>query len=212
MSESRETNVFAKHMIAYAGAPQAGALLWAMLLYAAGSVVQNANAQSARAMRPRSSDACRHRDRMCVGTAARANDARLADLDDAINAAVARDEIPGAVLLVGQRDQILWRKAYGSRAILPSREPMTVDTIFDLASLTKIFATTASMMKLFEAGKIRLNDNAVRYIPELGTQGATADKNQITIRHLMTHTAGFAGDPDDKKIAAGLVGCGAAAG
>ncbi len=139
-------------------------------------------------------------------TARATNDSRLADLDGAINAAVAHDEIPGAVLLVGQRDQILWRKAYGSRAILPSREPMTVDTIFDLASLTKIFATTASVMKLFEAGKIRLNDDAVRYIPELGTVGATADKNQITIRHLMTHTAGFAPDPNDSKIPAGWSG------
>lgn len=134
------------------------------------------------------------------------NDPRLSALDDAINSAISRDEIPGAVVLVGQRDRILYRKAYGSRSILPQREPMTLDTIFDLASLTKIFATTASVMKLFEAGKIRLNDDAVRYLPELGTEGATAEKNQITIRHLMTHTAGFPADPDDKKIPAGWSG------
>jgi uncharacterized protein YbbC (DUF1343 family)/CubicO group peptidase (beta-lactamase class C family) len=134
------------------------------------------------------------------------NDPRLAALDDTINFAIARDEIPGAVLLVGQHDRILWRKAYGSRAILPQREAMTAETIFDLASLTKIFATTASVMKLFEAGKVRLDDPAVRYLPELGTQGATDGKNQITIRHLMTHTAGFPPDPDDKKIPAGWSG------
>jgi uncharacterized protein YbbC (DUF1343 family) len=134
------------------------------------------------------------------------NDPRLAALDAVVNGAVERDEILGAVVLVGQRDRVLWRKAYGSRALLPQREPMTVDTIFDLASLTKIFATTASIMKLIEAGKIRLNDTAVRYIPELGTEGATEEKNQITIRHLMTHTAGFAPDPDDSKIPAGWSG------
>ena len=82
-----------------------------------------------------------------------ANDSRLAALDAVVNSAVDADQIPGAVLLVGQRDRILWRKAYGSRSLLPQREPMTVDTIFDLASLTKIFATTASIMKLVEAGK-----------------------------------------------------------
>ena len=135
-----------------------------------------------------------------------ANDSRLAALDAVVNSAVDADQIPGAVLLVGQRDRILWRKAYGSRSLLPQREPMTVDTIFDLASLTKIFATTASIMKLVEAGKVRLNDTAVRYIPELGTEGATAEKNQITIRHLMTHTSGFAPDPDDSKIPAGWSG------
>ncbi|MGH9592232.1 MAG: serine hydrolase domain-containing protein, partial [Bryobacteraceae bacterium] len=93
------------------------------------------------------------------------NDARLAALDSIVELAVAKDEIPGAVLLVGQRGRTLWRKAYGSRAILPRREAMTADTIFDLASLTKIFATTASIMKLLEAGKIRLNDPVVRFIP-----------------------------------------------
>ena len=135
-----------------------------------------------------------------------ANDARLHDLDDVLTQAIAHDEIPGAVVLIGQRDQILWRKAYGSRAVLPQREAMTVDTIFDLASLTKIFATTASVMKLIEQGKIRLADTAVHFIPELGTEGAFAEKNQITIRQLMTHTSGFASDPDDSKIAAGWSG------
>ena len=60
---------------------------------------------------------------------------------------------------------------------------MTVDTIFDLASLTKIFATTASVMKLVEQGKLRLSDPAVKYIPELGAVGATEWKRDITLRH-----------------------------
>ncbi|HUK30527.1 MAG TPA: serine hydrolase domain-containing protein, partial [Candidatus Acidoferrum sp.] len=112
-------------------------------------------------------------------------DPRLAAIDPVIKDAIAKDEIPGAVLLVSNHGRVVWRKAYGSRAIIPQREPMTLDTIFDLASLTKVFATTAAVMKLIEQGKIRLNDPAVRYLPELGTEGATADKNQITIRQLL---------------------------
>ena len=135
-----------------------------------------------------------------------ANDPRLRALDDVINYAIAHDQIPGAVALVSQHGHVLWRKAYGSRAILPHREAMTTDTIFDLASLTKIFATTASVMKLIEQGKIRLADTAVHFIPELGTEGAAAEKNQITIRQLMTHTSGFAPDPDDSKIPPGWSG------
>ncbi len=134
------------------------------------------------------------------------NDQRLADVDSVIEQSIAKDEIPGGVLLVGSRGRIVWRKAYGSRAILPKREEMTTDTIFDLASLTKVFATTGAVMKLLEQGKVRLNDPVVKYIPELGTEGATSEKNQITIRQLMTHTAGFAPDPMDANIPAGWTG------
>src|ERR1700735_3741999 len=66
------------------------------------------------------------------------NDPRLDDLDSIIEQSIAKDEIPGGVLLVGSHGRIVWRKAYGSRAILPKREAMTPDTIFDLASLTKV--------------------------------------------------------------------------
>jgi uncharacterized protein YbbC (DUF1343 family)/CubicO group peptidase (beta-lactamase class C family) len=135
-----------------------------------------------------------------------ANDPRLADVDSIIEQSVAKDEIPGGILLVGSHGRIVWRKAYGSRAILPKREAMTADSIFDLASLTKVFATAASVMKLVEQGKLRLNDPVVRYIPELGTEGATADKNQITVRQLLTHTAGFAPDPTDANIPTGWAG------
>src|SRR5436305_3960735 len=79
-------------------------------------------------------------------------------LDAEINQAVQSGLIPGAVLLVGRNGQVLYRKAYGSRALIPTREPMTVDTIFDAASLTKVTATTPCVMKLFERGKIRLDD------------------------------------------------------
>jgi uncharacterized protein YbbC (DUF1343 family)/CubicO group peptidase (beta-lactamase class C family) len=133
-------------------------------------------------------------------------DPRLTAIDPVINDAIAKDEIPGAVLLVSNHGRVIWHKAYGSRAIIPQRETMTLDTIFDLASLTKVFAATPAVMKLIEQGKVRLNDPAIRYFPELGTEGATAEKNQITIRQLLTHTAGFAPDPTDANIPAGWSG------
>jgi uncharacterized protein YbbC (DUF1343 family) len=118
-----------------------------------------------------------------------------AALDNIVQKAIAADEIPGAVLLVSHEGRAVHRKAYGSRAVLPQREAMTVDTIFDLASLTKIFATTASVMKLVEQGKIRLNDPVMRYLPDFAKPGSPDGKDQVTIRHLLTHTSGLAADP-----------------
>jgi len=108
-------------------------------------------------------------------------------LDAAVEKAVATDEIPGAVLLVESHGKVLHRKAYGSRALVPTRETMTLDTIFDMASLTKGMATTSGILKLMEEGQVRLNDPLARYIPEFGQN----EKDQITIRHLMTHTSGL---------------------
>ncbi len=108
-------------------------------------------------------------------------------LDAIVEKAIAADELPGAVLLVSHKGQVIHRKAYGSRAVLPTREAMTLDTIFDMASLTKIVATTSSVMLLVEQGKVRLNDPVARYIPEFAPNG----KDQITVRHLLTHTSGL---------------------
>ncbi|MHB8640020.1 MAG: serine hydrolase domain-containing protein, partial [Candidatus Acidiferrales bacterium] len=102
----------------------------------------------------------------------------LSVLDSIVKAAVADDEIPGGVLLVSHRGHVIYRKAIGERALIPHRERMTVGTIFDLASLTKLFATTPSIMRLLEQGKIRLNDPLSRYMPEFASHG----KDQITIR------------------------------
>jgi len=114
-----------------------------------------------------------------------------AALDDAIEQAVREERIPGAVLLVGHEGQVIYRKAYGSRATVPAREPMTVDTIFDCASLTKVIATTSALMKLFEEGKFRLNDRVTEYLPDF--QGG---HSEITIRNLMTHFSGLRPDLD----------------
>ena len=112
-------------------------------------------------------------------------------LDAAIEQAVAQGRIPGAVLLVGHRGEVVYRKAYGSRALLPVREPMTVDTIFDCASLTKVVATTSSIMRLFEDGKLRIADKVTDYLPEF--QNGQSD---LTIRDLMIHFSGLRPDVD----------------
>src|SRR5579875_1419941 len=112
-----------------------------------------------------------------------------APVDQIINEAVNTGLIPGAVLAIGHNGQVIYQKAYGSRALVPQREPMTLDTIFDAASLTKVVATTPLVMKLFEQGKIRLDDPVTKYLPEF--QGGKSD---ITIRLLMTH---FSGMPPD---------------
>jgi uncharacterized protein YbbC (DUF1343 family) len=110
-------------------------------------------------------------------------------LDEAINQAIAQDRLPGAVLLVGHDGQIVYRKAYGKRALVPRPETMTVDTIFDCASLTKVIATTSSLMKLLEQGKFRLADKVTDYIPEF-----QEGKSDITLRNLFTHFSGLQPD------------------
>ncbi len=118
-----------------------------------------------------------------------------ATLDAIVEKSIAADEIPGAILLVSHQGRVMHRKAYGARAVLPEREAMTLDTIFDVASLTKVFATAPSVMKLVEQGAVRLGDPVARYIPEFAsTEGKTAEmagKSQVTIRHLLTHTSGL---------------------
>ena len=115
---------------------------------------------------------------------------RLAKIDEAVLASIERKETPGAVVLVARKGRIVYRKAFGDRAIEPKREPMTIDTIFDLASLTKIVATATSIMILVERGKVSLADPVALYIPEFGKNG----KERITVEQLMTHRAGFVPD------------------
>src|SRR5579871_937166 len=116
-------------------------------------------------------------------------------LDPLLQQAVTDHKIPGAVLLVGHNGRIVYRDAYGFRALEPVREPMSLDTIFDLASLTKCIATTTSVMKLVEEGRIRLNDPVSAYLPDFAQNG----KQDITVRELLTHYSGLAPDLDLKN-------------
>src|SRR5580698_1904904 len=125
---------------------------------------------------------------------AAANPVRLAGVDAVIGQAIADGSIPGAVLVVGHNGAVIYRKAYGSRALEPRREPMTLDTIFDLASLTKVIVTTTAVMQLVEQGKVRLNDVVAKYLPQFAQNG----KDDITIRQLLTHYSGLEPDIDLK--------------
>lgn len=121
--------------------------------------------------------------------------AQLKRIDTAAMAAIEAGEVPGAVILVGRRGQIAYLNAFGNRALKPKLEPMTVDTIFDLASLTKVIATTPAIMLLVENGTLRLDDKVRRYLPKFTGEG----KEAITVRQLLTHYSGLAPDFDLSK-------------
>lgn len=120
------------------------------------------------------------------------------EVDRAIERAVHDGLIPGGVVLIGHDGRIVYQKAYGSRALIPHRESMTLDTVFDAASLTKVMATTPAIMQLFEQGQIRLNDPVTKYLPEF--QNGHSD---ITIRNLMTHFSGLPPDLELKPVWSG---------
>ena len=122
-------------------------------------------------------------------------DSRLAVLDPIVNEAIAQRQIPGAVVIIGHDGQVVYRKAYGSRALEPRREPMTVDTVFDCASLTKVIVTTTAIMQLWEQGRFRMSDPVAKYLPEFAQNG----KQDITIRQLLIHYSGLAPDLDLTK-------------
>ena len=113
-------------------------------------------------------------------------------LNPIMEKAVADHEIPGAVLLIGHNGRVVYRKAFGWRSLEPMREPMTADTVFDLASLTKCIATATSVMKLVQDGRVRLNDPVAKYLPEFAQNG----KQDITVREMLTHYSGLAPDLD----------------
>jgi uncharacterized protein YbbC (DUF1343 family)/CubicO group peptidase (beta-lactamase class C family) len=122
-------------------------------------------------------------------------------VDGVIRNAVSDGSIPGAVLVVGHDGQVIYRKAYGARALEPRREVMTVDTVFDLASLTKVIVTTTAVMQLVERGRVRLNDPVAKYLPEFAQNG----KEDVTVRQLLTHYSGLAPDLDLKTAWEGKV-------
>jgi uncharacterized protein YbbC (DUF1343 family)/CubicO group peptidase (beta-lactamase class C family) len=126
--------------------------------------------------------------------------ARFAPLDALLRDAVEKGDAPGAVLLVGHNGAVVYRKAYGSRALEPSKEPMTPDTVFDIASLTKVLATTTSVMRMVQLGQVKLNDPVAKYIPEFAQNG----KGDVTVRQLMTHYSGLPADLELKPYWHGL--------
>jgi uncharacterized protein YbbC (DUF1343 family)/CubicO group peptidase (beta-lactamase class C family) len=111
-------------------------------------------------------------------------------LDSVMQPALKRGNLPGAVILVVHRGQVIFRHAYGLRSKQPVAAPMTVDRLFDLASLTKPIATATSLMILVERGQVRFSDRVARYLPAFGENG----KSAITIEQLLLHTSGLIAD------------------
>jgi uncharacterized protein YbbC (DUF1343 family)/CubicO group peptidase (beta-lactamase class C family) len=111
-------------------------------------------------------------------------------VDALVQQQISAEAITGAVLVVGHDGHIVHQKAFGLRAVTPRREPMTLDTIFDLASLTKVVATTPSVMRLLQYGQIRLEEPFSRHISEFGANG----KENVTIRQMLTHYSGLRPD------------------
>lgn len=119
-----------------------------------------------------------------------ADDPKFVPVDALVQQEVTAQGITGAVLLIGHDGKVVHQKAFGLRATSPRAEKMTVDTIFDLASLTKVVATAPSVMRLVQFGQVRLNDPVSHYLPDFAANG----KQGITIRELMTHYSGLPGD------------------
>ena len=120
-----------------------------------------------------------------------------------VNQAIAAKKLPGAVVLINHDGKTVFEQAYGVRKYAgepgldgkPSpAEPMTVDTIFDMASLTKCLATATAVLQLVEAGKLDVDAPAVKYLPEFGVNG----KEKVTVRELLTHYSGLPPDVDLK--------------
>lgn len=108
-------------------------------------------------------------------------------MDALVSDAISRNLISGAVVLVGSREKILFQRPYGRVSALPEARSMSLDTIFDIASLTKVIATTPAVLKLAEEGRLSLLDPVVKWFPEFAGQG----KDAVLVLNLLTHTSGL---------------------
>ena len=120
----------------------------------------------------------------------RSAQADFSAIDRIIDGSIAARKFPGAVVIVGHNGRVVFHRAYGNRSLMPQPEPMTEDTVFDVASLTKVLVTAPAVMQLYEQGKFLLNEPVSKYLPAF----AASDKGDITIRQLLTHYSGLAPD------------------
>lgn len=104
--------------------------------------------------------------------------------------AIASKKVPGVVVRVQRGEKVLLEKAWGHRTVEPLLEPQTVETIFDLASLTKPIATSTAIAVLVDQGKLQWTDKVVKHWPEFAPNG----KDQLTLEHLLLHTSGLIAD------------------
>ncbi len=118
--------------------------------------------------------------------------ARLSRLDEVIERAIEEEETPGAVVLVARKGKVVYRRAFGYKRLVPHKEPVSIDTVFDVASMTKVLATATSIMLLVEEGKVSLTDRVSVYSPRFSQNG----KGSVTLLQLLTHYSGLRPDLD----------------
>ena len=126
---------------------------------------------------------------LVCGGMARAQD-RFATIGQLVNQGIEEHLLPGAVVVVGHDGKVVFRQAFGMRSLEPTRETMTADTIFDMASLTKCLVTATAVMQLYQRGALHFDDPVAKYLPAFGANG----KQSITIRDLLTHYSGLPPD------------------
>ena len=124
---------------------------------------------------------------------------QLAPISAMAMKAIQTGKIPGAVILIGNQGKVVYRHVFGFRELKPKKSPMTAETIFDLASLTKVVATSTAVMQLVEKGEINLDDPVAKYWSEFKTNG----KEQIKVCDLLTHYSGLRPALDSKPKWAG---------
>ena len=112
---------------------------------------------------------------------------RTSALDRLIDECIERGDFPGAVVQVGHRGEVAYRRAAGHRMLIPEKRPMLEDALFDLASLTKPMATAPAILQLAEQGRLSLQDGVSRFLPEFTSGG----REEVTVHHLLTHSSGL---------------------
>src|SRR5271167_1925244 len=122
----------------------------------------------------------------------------FATVSKLMNDAIAARTVPGGVVVIGHGGKVVFHQAYGSRKLAGEpgldgspapAEPMTEDTIFDIASLTKCLATATAVMQLYEHGKVQFDDPVQKYLPDFNTAN-DPQRAKVTVRMLLTHTSG----------------------
>jgi len=120
-------------------------------------------------------------------------------IEHVVARSIEEGNMAGCVVLVGRRAGIVFEQAYGNRSVEPETEPMTIDTVFDMASLTKPVATATSIMILVERGQLRLQDKVAKFFPEFATKG----KENVTVEQLLVHSSGLIPDNSLKDYEGG---------
>jgi len=136
---------------------------------------------------------------LCLSLACRverARDTRPARIETAVQEEIQAGYLPGAVVLVGQGNRILYHRAFGLAVAVPFQTPMRKDTVFDLASLTKPVATASAVLVLIDRGKLDPNDLVAKYLPQFACHG----KENVRLRHLLTHTSGLPAYTDANSL------------